>query len=227
FLSNEDGVELTQRGTIKTDPDTLATSAPGVYAGGDVAFGPRILIEAVENGKRAARSIHQYLTPSPISVRTDVTIENIPIDEYTMPPAYEKEIRRRPPTISSERRTGINEVEDVYLEDEAVIQAKRCLQCHVETVYDAGSCVLCNRCVDICPEECLELKPLNSVEISNIDISKLCPDVKEAEECSVMLKDHTQCIRCGLCAERCPTAAWTMQRFNFVDIIVGENNANQ
>ncbi|MCP4580503.1 MAG: FAD-dependent oxidoreductase [candidate division Zixibacteria bacterium] len=222
FISPEDGIELTPRGNVKIDSDTLATSAPGIYAGGDVAFGPRILIEAEENGKRAARSINEYLSPSPVTVETNIVIEQIPIDQYRMPPFYEKENRCRPDTIKSERRTGINEVEQVFAEHEAVKQANRCLQCHIETVYDAELCVLCNRCVDICPEECLELKPFDQVEIEGLDVSGISSLSENGEVFSVMLKDHTRCIRCGLCAERCPTGAWTMQRLNFVDVIKGD-----
>lgn len=221
FINPDDGIELTSRGTIKADPVTLATTAQGVFAGGDVVFGPRILIEAVENGKRAARSIHDYLTPSPVTVRTEVSVRTIPTDDYQMPPAYEKDERCRPPTISAGRRTGIDEIESVYEEEEAVRQARRCLQCHVETVYDSDLCVLCNRCVDICPEECLELVPFDRVDISGIDVSDIAAAVIAGEDFSVMLKDHTRCIRCGLCAIRCPTDAWTMQRFTYTDIVEG------
>ncbi|MCP4567445.1 MAG: FAD-dependent oxidoreductase [FCB group bacterium] len=221
FIHPDDGIELTPRGTIKADSDTLATTAPGVFAGGDAVFGPRILIEAVENGKRAARSIHEYLSSSSSSVKTDVTIEKIPIDQYRTPPQYEKHKRCRPPAIDTERRTGISEVEEVYREEGAVRQAERCLLCHVETVYDAELCVLCNRCVDICPEECLSLVPADSIEVLERDIAGTNDATATGEVNSAMLKDHTRCIRCGLCARRCPTGAWTMERFDFIDIIGG------
>jgi NADPH-dependent glutamate synthase beta subunit-like oxidoreductase/NAD-dependent dihydropyrimidine dehydrogenase PreA subunit len=219
FILPEDGIELTPRGTIKADPETLKTSSPGVYAGGDVVYGPRILIEAVENGKRAARSIDSYLGGTATEERTKVTIEHIPIDEYVMPPAFEKRARCRPHAITSDRRTGISEVEEVYEENEAVVQAQRCLQCHIETVYDADLCVVCNRCVDVCPEECLLLVPIDQVEITGLDVSEFTAKSQKDEAFSVMLKDHTRCIRCGLCALRCPTNAWTMHRLDFSDVI--------
>ena len=222
FIRPEDRIEISPRGTITANSETLETTAPGVYAGGDVVYGPRILIEAVENGKRAARSIHRYLTSTRVDIRTHVTIENIPLDRYTMPESFEKMKRQRPETISAERRTGISEVEGVYRENEAVTQAERCLKCHIETIYDAGICVLCNRCVDICPEDCLQLVPYDSTEIDGIDLSDIDAAVAEGKSFSVMLKNHTKCIRCGLCALRCPTAAWTMQRLSFQDILQGE-----
>ena len=221
FIKPEDGVELSPNGTIKSDPETLQTSATGIFAGGDVVYGPRLLIEAVENGKRAARSIDSYLQNSAISEHTEITLEQIPIDEYVMPPGFEKQKRCRPDAITSDRRTGISEVEEAYGEAEAVAQAERCLQCHIETVYDADLCVLCNRCVDVCPEECLQLVPMDQVEITGVDVTELTNRIPEADEFSVMLKDHTRCIRCGLCALRCPTQAWTMHRLDFNDVIGG------
>ena len=223
FLTPGDNIELTPRGTIKADLETLETSAPGVFSGGDVVFGPRILIEAVENGKRAARSIHKYLTSSSINIQTKVTIEKMPISDYSMPEGYEKEKRCNPESISVDKRSGINEVEEVFLESAAVKQAERCLKCHVETVYDPELCVLCNRCVDICPEECLELVAYDKVEVQGLDTSIIDESVSAGENYSVMIKDHTACIRCGLCAKRCPTGAWSMERLSFQDIIKGES----
>ena len=223
FIKPEDGIALYPNGLIKINSDDLSTTAPGIYAGGDVAYGPRILIEAVENGKNAARAIHRYLTQGESSYSTKITIEKIPIDEYVMPPSYEKNRRCRPDMISLERRTGITEVEEVFSEEQAVIQAERCLQCHVETVYDAEACVLCGACVDVCPEECLSLVPFGEVEIEGLDISEIKDQSEQGAEFSVMLKDHDRCIRCGLCAEICPTEAWTMERFNFQDITGGNN----
>jgi NADPH-dependent glutamate synthase beta subunit-like oxidoreductase len=222
FIKDEDGIEILPNGLFKIDRETLQTTAPGVYAGGDVAFGPRILIEAVENGKRAARSIHEYLAAGQTNIHTKIIIEKLPVEDYSMPPAYEKNPRCRPETIPTERRTGISEVEQVYDETSAVEQAERCLQCHVETVYDPNLCVLCGACVDICPEYCLLLVPVEELEIDNYDVTEIQSRSAEGDDFSVMLKDHDRCIRCGLCARICPTEAWTMERFNFQDIIGGE-----
>lgn len=219
FLKAEDGVELTSAGTIKIDPETLATTAPGVYAGGDVAFGPRIAIEAVANGKRAARSIHEYLTGAAPKVSLEVEVQRIPPADYSMFAGYEKRDRQLPRTVDLGRRTGITEVEEVFDAAQARAQAERCLVCHIDTIYDPLKCVLCGRCADVCPEHCLVFAPLDSVEMPAEQraaaIARCGHD--DSQPMTVLLKDDTDCIRCGLCALRCPTEAMTMERFNFVE----------
>ena len=218
FLTPDDHVTLTPGGTIVIDPQTLATSAPGIYAGGDVAFGPRNLIEAVANGKRAARSIHEHLAGDRARLETTVEIETLPTSHYTMLSGFERFDRETPPTLSLDRRTGIAEVETGYEHDAAVRQAARCLVCHVQTIYDPEKCVLCNRCVDICPEYCLAIVPFETLDLE--------PELKatltaRAEAggfpLAAMVKDDERCIRCGLCAIRCPTDAMTMERFSITE----------
>src|SRR5262249_52331761 len=136
FLRPEDGVELTPAGTIRVDPVNLATSAPGVFAGGDVAFGPRNLIEAVANGKRAARSIHEHLAGDRARTLARLEVEKIPTSRYRMAAGFEILDREAPPTLDIGRRTGIAEVETGYEPAQAWRQAARCLVCHVQTIYD-------------------------------------------------------------------------------------------
>jgi formate dehydrogenase beta subunit len=219
FLKEEDGVELTRGGTIRIDPKTLATTAPGVYSGGDVAFGPRIAIEAVANGKKAARSIHEYLSGGESTSRLEVEVHRIPPDSYKMFPGYEKRERSLPQTVDIGRRTGITEVEEVFDEEQARAQAERCLVCHVDTIYDPLKCVLCGRCADVCPEHCLVFVPLASVDMPEEQkkAAQACYEHDEDAPMTVLLKDDTDCIRCGLCAQRCPTEAMTMERFHFVE----------
>lgn len=224
FITEKDGIEVTPFGTIKIDPGTLATTAPGIYAGGDAAFGPRILIEAVANGKKAAQSIADYLTSRGQEKSMSMTVQLIPITEYRMPEAYEIQHRVHPITIPLDRRTGINEVEEVYSTDEAILQAERCLICHVETIYDSELCILCGRCVDVCPEDCLRLVPFDQVEIDMTDEVMENLNLNSSEILSVMLKDHDRCIRCGLCALRCPTEAMTMERLTFDESITQANS---
>ncbi len=218
FLKPADGVALTPGGTIAVDRTTLATSAPGIFAGGDVAFGPRNLIEAVANGKRAARSIHEHLAKEKASIRATLEIEKIPTISYRMIAGFEILDREAPPTLDVGRRTGIAEVESGYAAAEARTQAARCLVCHVQTIYDPEACVLCNRCVDVCPEYCLALVPLESLDLSEEERAAL---VARAEgnglPLSAMVKDDDRCIRCGLCAVRCPTDAMTMEKFSITE----------
>jgi NADPH-dependent glutamate synthase beta subunit-like oxidoreductase len=217
FLKPNDRVEITPAGTIKVDAATLATTSPGLFAGGDVAFGPRLLIDAVANGKQAALSIDDYLRDRGGRTTFNLSVEKIPTALYRMPEDYEKLPRESPPTESLDRRTGISEVESTYDDDAARRQAERCLSCHIQTIYDPQKCVLCNRCVDICPEYCLKLVPLSSLGLpqEQIDAATKMAGFGGAETLSAMIKDDEKCIRCGLCAMRCPTDAMTMEVFYY------------
>ncbi|HEX4955923.1 MAG TPA: FAD-dependent oxidoreductase [Thermoanaerobaculia bacterium] len=218
FLRPEDGVELTPGGIVRVDPETLATSAPGIYAGGDVAFGPRNLIEAIANGKRAARSIHEHLSRRRAAFAFDLEVEKLPTATYRMVAGFEVLDRQAPPTLDLGRRTGIAEVESGYDREAALAQAARCLICHVQTIYDPDACVLCNRCVDICPEHCLALVPFEDLDLAEEERRALAASAEAGSlPLAAMLKDDERCIRCGLCAIRCPTDAMTMERFTIVE----------
>jgi formate dehydrogenase beta subunit len=218
FLKPEDGVKLSPAGTIQVDRETLATTAPGIYAGGDVAFGPRSLIEAVANGKRAARSIHGHLARESARIEAVIDVEKIPTREYRMIAGFEILDRQAPPTLDVGRRTGIAEVETGYGEAEARAQGARCLICHVQTIYDPELCVLCGRCVDVCPEHCLALVPYEDIELPEEERRALeAAAAPGGLPLSAMLKDDTRCIRCGMCAIRCPTDAMTMERFSITE----------
>jgi NADPH-dependent glutamate synthase beta subunit-like oxidoreductase len=217
FIKPADGIELTPGKFIKIDPETLATTAPGIYAGGDVAFGPRNIIDAIANGKRAALSIDEYLREVKLKTFYNLSVEKIPTRRFTRPEDFEQYEREAPPTIDLQRRTGISEVETGYNEEQARRQAERCLACHIQTIYDAEKCVMCNRCVDICPEYCLKLVPLEQLEIDGATRAKLVQqyNLDPFQPASAMLKDDDTCIRCGLCAIRCPTDAMTMEVFYY------------
>jgi NADPH-dependent glutamate synthase beta subunit-like oxidoreductase/ferredoxin len=204
FLGAEHGVETTPQNLVKVDPSTLATSRPGVYAGGDIAFGPRIVIAAVADGRRAARSIDTFLTG-----RTDSPqrwrIQVFDTFGYSHPFArgdYEKIRRAELPVIPVERRTPAAEVERVLSEAEAREEGSRCLHCWINTVFDSvalngSECIQCGGCADVCPEQCIDLVSLRQ-------IGRIQPG-------AALLKNETACIRCGLCARRCPAGVITMQ----------------
>ncbi len=218
FVRPEDAIALTPSGTIRVDPATLATSAPGIFAGGDVAFGPRNLIEAVANGKRAARSIHEHLSREAPRLEARLEIEKIPTASYRMIAGFEVFDREAPATLDIGRRTGIAEVETGYAEAAARRQAARCLVCHVQTIYDPEKCVLCNRCVDVCPEYCLSIVPFAELELPPEERAALAARAEgNGLPLSAMVKDDERCIRCGLCATRCPTDAMTMERFSITE----------
>jgi formate dehydrogenase (NADP+) beta subunit len=215
WIRPEDNLKVTTRGTLQTDPQTMATSRPDVFAGGDVAFGARIIITAVAEGKKAANSISKFLTGRvPAEPRTArVTIYNTL--QYRMKPDYEKFARQSPPTLPLDRRIGIAEVEKNYPEADARLQAVRCLKCHVGPVFNGDECILCGGCADICPEYCLRLVDAADLRGNeNLQAAFLARYGRAPArgEQGAIIKDETRCIRCGLCAARCPTGAITMER---------------
>ncbi len=219
FLRPEDGIEISPQGTIKVDPQTLATTGEGVFAGGDTAFGPRIVIEGVANGKLAAQSIDNYLSKRDLKQRMcSVFIEVLAPQDYQKPPEYEIRKRKPPSKISLEHRIGINEVEQPFAEKQARFQAQRCLVCHINTIYDSELCILCGACVDHCPNYCLRLVPYSEIDLEMREMIEKKIANKKAEKLTAMIKDEITCIRCGLCATVCPTGAMTMERFSFKEI---------
>ncbi len=215
--SNRDGIELLPNGAIKCDPETGVSSAKGVYVAGDLAYGPKLLIHAVASGKSVARAIYQQFTGNPIQ-QSDVEV-HFPIPTYTREWGFEKAKRVPISAIPvAERLKGQGcLVENGYTEEQARYEASRCLNCGVNTIFNGSRCVLCGGCVDVCPEMCLKITPLsalvNAEEVAsnfNEQLEGMAPT-----EASAILKDETVCIRCALCAERCPTGAITMEEFHF------------
>lgn len=217
------GVELTPQGWVKVaNPETLATSKPNVFVAGDVGHGPKLFIDAVAAGSRAAQGIHAYLAgrEKPLALKRKLTFTDL--NEYDRGSAYvdeEREEREELPVKPAEQPEFNSTIE--YPEHEAKLQSARCLECHVHPTFEGDICILCGGCVDVCPSYCLSMKTIDRVDggeelkvLAEMEFGSM--EVAEAEG-SVMLFDPLKCIRCGMCAQKCPTGACKMTVNEFED----------
>jgi formate dehydrogenase beta subunit len=201
WLSSDDGVELNPGGTIAVDRESLATSSSWIFAGGDVAFGPRNLIDAIGDGRRAAASIHRQIAGEEAPLPSLSGRKLLPILEVRgRTPDYTEYPRVPIPAELSERRIGSPEVELGYTPEEAREEASRCLQCFLNIMLEPSICILCGGCVDICPEKCIRIVPTEEI----VGVESTGPS-------SALIIQEELCIRCGLCVDRCPTHALSLQ----------------
>jgi formate dehydrogenase (NADP+) beta subunit len=213
--SQRDGVEMRSPQQIVNDPATCATSAPGVFVAGDIAYGPKLMIHAIASGKQAARSVYRFLRGKEIAAE-EVQF-HFPIERYHREKNYERRGRQHIPTLSAQERlkNPAALVEIGYSEEQARAEAGRCLDCGVNTIFDGERCILCGGCVDVCPTVCLKLVSFDRVALT----PELVAAARELEldpaDLSAIIKDEERCIRCGLCAQRCPTTAITMEKLSF------------
>ncbi len=242
FLKPEDGVGVNPGGLIAVNPESLMTSAPGVFAGGDCVFGPRLIIDSVGDGKRIALGIDAYLSGR---VPAEPEIEVEILSRHRMFSSYMEIPRQTIPTLALERRTGITEVELVFDEETARLEAQRCLHCWVNTVFegseeDGSRCTLCGGCADVCPESCIQLVPLERIEfplealgamqsessLFRVELDDVATSELGTITGTALLKDETRCIRCGLCAERCPVGVITMEAWSLrpAAVLAGARN---
>jgi ferredoxin len=240
FLTPADGIEVTDRGLIKADPETFQTTRPDVFAGGDVVLGPRLFIDAIASAQVAARSLHDYLRKTTTTVALRYAWSAA---AYQMAQDWEVTGRAVPPSRAPRAEelaaAGDRQVEESFPEDEVRRQAQRCLRCDVQTAFEGAQCIACNGCVDVCPDDCLHLVGLSRVAsdphllalaegqlgLTPEQLAGFEPAELDAVG-AVMLKDETACIRCSMCASRCPTRAFSMQRYAFHRELEAEPAAN-
>ena len=213
---HRDGIRMRSPQQIISDPATGETSAPGVFVAGDIAYGPRLMIHAIASGKQAARSVYRFLRG--VEIAPEEVQIHFPLEGYRRERTYEQRNRLPIPTRTAEERLRDPQtlVEIGYDEHDARSEAGRCLDCGINTIFDGERCILCGGCVDVCPTVCLKLVSLDRLSPTP-ELEQLLNDSLGAErrESSAIIKDEERCIRCALCAQRCPTDAITMERFSF------------
>lgn len=225
FLNPSDNIELRPDGTILIDLETLQTSVPGIFAGGDVAFGPRNVIEAVADGKKAADAIHDFLSlkrGEKDKITPSLKVKATVIEPYAFPRSYHRLSRQPIMAIPVDRRIGISEVEMCYTKPQAHLESTRCLRCHIFTIFDSNKCILCGGCIDVCPTSCLRIADFNEIEEPGKGQTQWKDEFAAADstektlEGKLIIKDEELCIQCGMCYHRCPVDAITMESFEFI-----------
>ena len=189
------GPEISPRRTIGVAEDSLATSLDMVWAGGDAAYGPRTLILAIADGRRAAAEMHERFTGERPNEAEGQLVE---LEQFhRLQDTYDREERVSVPTLATDRRIGLAEVETGFTEQQARCEAARCLRCFANIELDVNACVLCALCADVCPLDLISLVPAEELADGSVGSTAL-------------LLDERACIRCGLCIERCPPNALSM-----------------
>ena len=226
WIERDIGIEFNKWEQPLVDERTFQSTRAGVFFGGDAAFGPKNIIWAVEHGHQAAISIHAHCQGKPVGERPvpGVTLSSrkMGMHEWAYKNEYAPVERRLVPHVSlKERFRKLNiEVELGYSAEIAEQEVQRCLNCDVQTVFEAKLCIECDACIDICPVDCLtithegpeaELRARLRAPARNL-AQPLYVSAALKQTGRVMVKDEDLCVHCGLCAERCPTAAWDMQK---------------
>ncbi len=227
WVERDIGLEFDQWDVPLVDKTTYQSTLDGVFFGGDAAFGPENIIWAVEHGHQASISIHKHCHGESLTDRLpygmNLSSAKMGIHEWSYSNDYDVEERRLMPHVSlKERFKKLNiEVELGFSAEQAVAEVERCLNCDIQTVFTDNLCIECDACIDVCPVDCLtitengpeeELRTRLTAPATNLD-QDLFVSGKLPQTGRVMVKDEDLCVHCSLCAERCPTAAWDMQKF--------------
>lgn len=229
WIERDLGIEFNERGIPVVDRTTMESTLAGVFFGGDSAWGPKNIIWAVEHGHQAAISIHNHCRGIPVNERPQQSMQlnsqRMGLGEWTYHNDYNPSPRQKMVHTELTRRfSQLNiEVELGFSAEQTAREVERCLNCDVQTVFTASLCIECDACIDVCPLQCLtittadkegepELRNRLSAPANNLEqaiyVSAPLPQTSR-----LMVKDEDVCVHCGLCAERCPTEAWNMDKF--------------
>jgi NADPH-dependent glutamate synthase beta subunit-like oxidoreductase/ferredoxin len=226
WIERDVGIAFDRHDVPVVDSTTFQSTRPGVFFGGDAAFGPKNIIWAVQHGHEAAISIHKHCERTSLTERlprgVTLATTKMGIHEWSYSNAYEAAGRRIMPHVDLKRRfKKLNiEVELGFSAEQVATEVERCLNCDIQTAFTAKLCIECDACIDVCPVDCLtialngtegeleaRLKSARTDREQQLFVSSALPQTGR-----VMLKDENICVHCGLCAERCPTGAWDMQK---------------
>jgi formate dehydrogenase (NADP+) beta subunit len=225
WVERDIGVDFNEWGLPILNETTFQSTHPKVFFGGDAAFGPKNIIWAVAHGHQAAISIHQFCQGLDLADRpppgVDVVSQRMGIHEWSYDNGVSLDLRFKVP-----HREKLVALKDIKAEVElgfdfkqAFAEAQRCLNCDVQTVFTEPACIECDACVDICPVDCLTFTDNGAEDDLRSRLSAPAANLDQALYVSaplktgrILAKDEDVCLHCGLCAERCPTGAWDMQR---------------
>jgi NADPH-dependent glutamate synthase beta subunit-like oxidoreductase/ferredoxin len=226
WIERDIGIEFNEWDCPVVDETTMMCTREGVFFGGDSAFGPKNIIWAVAHGHEAAISIHKYCQGEDISDRlargVNLSSQKMGMHEWSYSNDYDPAARRLMPHVDLKRRfKNLDvEVELGFTVEQTIQEVERCLNCDIQTVFKESLCIECDACIDICPVNCLTITA-NGDEAdlrSRLSAPAINPEqalyvsAELPQTLRVMVKDEDICVHCGLCAERCPTGAWDMQK---------------
>jgi len=226
WIERDIGLDFNEWGMPVVDEQTYQSTVPNVFFGGDAAFGPENIIWAVAHGHAAAVSIDKFCHGEDISIRppprVNLRSQKMGIHEWSYDNDVSNDLRYKVP-LKDLRNALANikvEVELGYDQNLAVAEAERCLNCDIQTVFNHNLCIECDACEDICPTDCInftangdETDLRSRLHAPSENLGQDLYVSLELKTLRVMIKDEDMCLHCGLCAERCPTGAWDMQKF--------------
>ncbi len=228
WIERDIGLEFNDWDCPVVDETTFMSTRDGIFFGGDAAFGPGNIIEAVAQGHEAAISIDKYCQGQDVNERpargVTLSSQKMGLHEWSYSNDFDGSDRRLMPHIDlKERFKNIDiEVELGFTADQIATEVERCLNCDIQTAFEAKLCIECDACIDICPVDCLTMTPNAPEEVLRLNLKVPATNTSQdlfvsadlPQTGRVMVKDEDLCVHCGLCAERCPTGAWDMQKSN-------------
>ena len=226
WIERDIGIDFDKWDCPVVDETTMMSSREGVFFGGDAAFGPKNIIWGVAHGHEAAISIHKYCSKEDLNHRLppgmNLASQKMGMHEWSFSNDYDESERRLMPHVDlKERFKQLDiEVELGFTLEQTVTEVERCLNCDIQTVFTANLCIECDACIDICPVDCLTITDNDDEDILRSKLTIPAENIKQdlyvsealPQTAKVMVKDEDLCVHCSLCAERCPTGAWDMQK---------------